>query len=400
DNFTNIKWKREIPGLSHSSPIIWDDKIFVTTAVSEKKDPDLRVGLYGDGTPVENEPVHEWKLICLNKNTGEVIWERTAHKGLPKQKRHPKSTHANPSPATDGKYIVAFFASEGLYCYDMSGELIWEKDLGILRSGPYDAPEFEWGFASSPVVHNGVVIIQCDVLNESFLAALEVNTGRELWRTARQDVATWGTPTIYYNNNKPHIAVNGFKHIGGYDFETGKEVWKLKGGGDVPVPTPVIANQMIFINNAHGRMSPIYAIKTSAEGDISLKNGELSNEHVVWSIKRGASYLPSLIVYEDLLYNCRDNGLLSCYNAKTGELYYKQRLGQMGPGFTASPAASKGKLYFTNEQGNVFVVKPGKEFILIAENSLKDICMSSPAISENILFYKTHHFLIAISENE
>ncbi len=399
NNSTNIKWMRDIPGLSHSSPIMWDDKLFVTAAISTEKNGELKIGRRIGSKPVDKKPVHEWKLFCLDKNTGEIVWEQTAHKGIPKQKRHPKSTHANSTPATDGKYVAAFFASEGLYCYDMSGKLIWEKDFGILKSGPFDGRTFEWGFASSPIIYNGVVIIQCDVVNNSFLAAFDVKTGGELWRAAREDVPAWSTPTIYYNNNIPRIVVNGFKHIGGYDFKTGKEVWKLKGGGDIPVPTPVVAHDMIFINNAHGRMSPIYAIKTSAEGDISLKDGELSNDYVVWSIKRGASYLTSSIVYGDLFYNCRDAGRLNCYDAKTGELYYKKKLGPLGTGFTASPVASNGKLYFTSEQGNVFVVKPGKEFKLLAENSMNDICMATPAISENILFYRTHHYLIAISEN-
>jgi outer membrane protein assembly factor BamB len=397
DNSTNIKWKRDIPGLSHSSPVIWDDKLFITAAVSSEKQSELKVGRGIGSAPVPDEPVHEWKIFCLNKNTGETLWEQTAHTGVPKQKRHPKSTHANATPATDGNYVVAFFASEGLYCYDMSGNLVWKKDFGILVSGPFDARTFEWGFASSPIIHNGVVIVQCDVKGDSFLAAFDVKTGKEIWRTTREDHPAWSTPTIYYYNNIPRIAINGFKHIGGYDFKTGKEVWNLKGGGDIPVPTPIIAHDMIFINNAHGRWSPIYAIKTGAEGDISLKKEELSNDYVVWSISRGASYLPSSMVYGDYLYNCRDSGTLSCFNAVTGELMYKEKLGK-NSGFSASPVASNGKLYFTSEKGEVFVVKPGEEFTVLAENSMNDICMATPAISENVLFYRTHHSLMAISE--
>ncbi|MCP4726187.1 MAG: PQQ-binding-like beta-propeller repeat protein, partial [bacterium] len=360
---------------------------------------ELKVGRGIGSEPVLTEPAHEWKLICIDKNTGETIWEKTAHKGVPKQKRHPKSTHANASPATDGQYVVVFFASEGLYCYDMSGRLVWEKDFGILDVGPFDGRTFEWGFASSPIIYKGVVILQCDVKDDSFLAAYDVKTGRELWRNARESVSAWSTPTIYYHNNIPHIAVNGYEYICGYDFKTGKEVWRLKGGGDIPVPTPIISQGLIFINNAHGKMSPIYAIKTSAEGDISLNEGELSNDYVVWSIKRGASYLPSSIAYGDLFYNCRDNGYLSCFDARTGERLYRERLGEPVSGFSASPVASNGKLYFTGEKGGVFVVKPGKEFKILAENSMNDICMATPAISENVLFYRTQHFLIAISEN-
>ena len=320
------------------------------------------MGLYGNIEPVENEKAHEWKVYCVDKNTGKIIWEKTACKGIPKQKRHPKSTHANSTPVTDGEYVVAFFGSEGLYCYDMKGNLLWEKDFGILESSFFIAPTAEWGFASSPIIHNGVVIVQCDVLKNSFLAALDVKTGKELWRVSRDEVPTWSTPTIYSKRGKTQVIVNGFKHIGGYDFETGEEIWKMSGGGDIPVPTPIIAHDMIFMNSAHGRMSPIYAIRPDSKGDISLKGNETSNDFVVWSIKRGGAYMQTALVYDDLLYNLQGNGSLSCFNAVTGERIYRERLGKVSTGFSASAVASNGKLYFSAEDGTIYVVKPGAEF--------------------------------------
>ncbi|MCP4727969.1 MAG: PQQ-binding-like beta-propeller repeat protein [bacterium] len=399
ESATNIKWKIEIPGLSHSSPIVWDDRLYITAAVSKAENPELKVGLYGSIAPVEDESVHEWKLYCIDKNTGEIIWERIACTGIPKMKRHPKSTHANSTPVTDGNYVVAFFASEGLYCYDMSGNLIWKKDFGILDSGFFQVKEAQWGFAGSPIIHNGVVIIQSDVQENSFLAALDVKTGNEIWRTTREDVPTWSTPTVFTKNQRTQIIVNGFRHAGGYDFETGKEIWKITDGGDIPVPTPIIAHDLIFINSAHGKKSPIYAVKTDAKGDISLKEDETANDNIVWSINRGGSYLVTSIVYGDYFYNCRINGTLMCFNAKTGEQLYRERLGSGVTGFSASPVASNGKLYYTSEEGSVYVIKPGAEFELIAENSMNDICMATPAVSENTLFFRTHHYLIAISED-
>lgn len=392
----NIKWKTEIPGLAHSSPIIWNDRIFITTAISGIENPDLKVGLYGNIEPVEDETIHMWKVYCLDKKTGKIIWEQTACEGIPKVKRHPKSTHANSTPATDGKYVVAFFGSEGLYCYDMNGNLLWKKDFGILDSGFFLVPNAQWGFASSPVIHDGVVVVQCDVQKNSFLAALELKTGKELWQTPREEVPTWSTPTIHTKADQTQIIVNGFKHIGGYDFKTGKELWKMSGGGDIPVPTPVVAHDLIFINNAHGRMSPIYAIKTDARGDISLSENDTSNASIVWSINRGGAYMQTPLIYGDYLYNLRGNGSLTCYRAKTGEIIYKEKVGDMAS-FSASGVAAGGKLYFPSEQGDIFVVKAGPDFELLSANPMNDICMATPAISEGVLFIRSHHFLIAVS---
>jgi outer membrane protein assembly factor BamB len=270
ENGDNIKWRSEVPGLGFSSPVIWEDKIFLTTAISGLENPEMKVGLYGDIDPVEDETVHTWKVLCYNKMNGDLIWEKTACTGVPRVKRHPKSTHANPTIATNGKVVVAFFGSEGLYCYDLNGKLIWKKDLGVLRSNFFIAPEAEWGFASSPVIHKNRVIVQCDVEKNSFLAAFNLSSGKEIWRTPRDEYPTWSTPTVHTFDGKTQIIVNGYKHIGGYDFDSGKEIWKMSGGGDIPVPTPVVAHDLIFINSAHGKLSPIYAIKLSAKGDITL----------------------------------------------------------------------------------------------------------------------------------
>jgi len=394
---TNIKWKVSIPGLAHSSPVIWEDRIFLTTAVSESEDPELKIGLYGSVAPVEDESVHEWIVLCLDKNTGDILWQQIAHKGVPKVKRHPKGTHANSSPATDGNFVVAFFGSEGLYCYDMNGKLVWEKDFGLLDSAFFSMPEAQWGFASSPVIHKGVVVVQCDAMNTAFLAALDIKTGEELWRANREDVPTWSTPTIHDDGERIQIIVNGFKHIGGYDFTTGKEIWKISGGGDIPVPTPVVAGDLVYINSAHGRLSPIYAIRLSSQGDISLKGEATSNESIAWSVSRGGSYMQTPLVYGEYLYNLQWNGALSCYRALTGEIVYgNKQMGKMVP-FSASIVAADGKLYLASEEGDVFVVKAGPEFEVLATNRMGDECMATPAISEGTLFIRTHHLLVAVS---
>ncbi|MDE0301019.1 MAG: PQQ-binding-like beta-propeller repeat protein [Candidatus Poribacteria bacterium] len=395
----NIKWMSLIAGLGHSSPVIWDDRIYITTAISGEKDSPLKVGLYGDVEPVDDESVHEWRVYCLDKNTGEILWKQTAHRGVPKIKRHPKATHANCTPATDGKFLVAFFGSEGLFCYNMDGTPLWKRDLGTLDSGFFYLPEAQWGFASSPVIHQNTVIVQCDVQKNSFIAAFKIEDGESIWKVPRDEVPTWSTPAIHESEGKTQVVVNGYKHIGGYDFETGHELWKLGGGGDIPVPTPVFKDNVAFITNAHGRMSPIYAISLDARGDISPGKNRNAGNNIVWSYDRGGAYMQTPIVYGDYLYSCRDNGVLSCYKTDTGERIYEKRLGRGATGFTASPVAADGKIYFTSEVGDVYVIKAGPEFNVLATNPMGDICMATPAISEGTLFFRTRNHLIAVSEN-
>ena len=393
---THIKWKTAIPGLAHSSPVVWDDRIFVTTAVRNKAEAELKVGLYGDITPVENEGVHSWKIYSIDKTTGEVLWERTAHRGVPRTECHPKSTHANSTPATNGKHVIAFFGSEGLYCYDFEGNLVWKKDLGVLDSNFFLVPEAQWGFASSPVIHGDVVIVQCDVRENSFIAAFRVQDGKELWRTPREDVPTWSTPTVHEEKGRRQVIVNGYKHIGGYDLETGDELWRMTGGGDIPVPTPVVSDGLIFITNAHGLAAPVYAIKTDAIGDISLPEGESTNRYIAWSCRNHGNYLQTVLVHRECLITCNDGGVMIVYEAKTGEIVERKRLGKGGR-FSASPVAADGKLYFTSEDGDIYVLKAAPGFEILATNPMGETTMATPAISEGVLFFRTRGHLVAVS---
>ena len=391
-----VAWKTPIPGLGHSSPIVWQDLVCVTTAISGKPDPELKVGLYGDIKPVDDSTVHTWKVLCLDKATGRVRWEQTAASGVPKIKRHTKATHANSTPATDGQTLVAFFGSEGLFAYDLkSGAPRWKKDLGVLDAGFFMVPDAQWGFASSPVIHQDRVIIQADVQKNSFVAAFSLTDGKEIWRTPRQDVPTWSTPAIHQANGRTEVIVNGWKHIGGYDFATGKELWRMTGGGDIPIPTPVVADSLVYITNAHGSMAPIYAIRAGATGDITPADGQAA-DHIAWMHTREGAYMQTPLVYQGLLYNCRDNGVLSVYDAKTGERRYQQRLAEGRTGFSASPVAAGGHVYFTSEDGDVHVIRAGPSFEPIATNAVGEVCMATPAISEGRIFIRSRGHLIAI----
>jgi outer membrane protein assembly factor BamB len=291
-----------------------------------------------------------------------------------------------------------------LYCYDLTGNPRWQKDLGLLRTSPIvyndaidtNGESLQWGFASSPIIYGGRVFVQCDVLSNGFVAAYEVADGREDWRTRRDDTATWSTPQVCADMPRPQLVVNGWKHMGGYDLKTGEEIWRMSGGGDCPVPTPVAWQGLIFLMSAHGPRSPIYAVRSDAVGDVSLRNGASTNEHVAWSVLRGASYMQTPLIYGSNLYTCHITGVLSCYEAATGKQWYKERLGAGGDGFTASPVAGDDRLYFTSEQGSVYVVKPGTNFTVLATNEMGEVCMATPAISEGTIYFRTQEHLVAV----
>ncbi|MCZ6683042.1 MAG: PQQ-binding-like beta-propeller repeat protein [Planctomycetota bacterium] len=392
----NVKWVTPIPGLAHSSPIIWGDRVYLTTAVSKKKDPELHTGwLQGTGrSPKEAHP-WKWKILCLHKATGEILWRKTAHTGVPKAKRHIKSSHANSTPATDGRHVVAFFGSEGLYCYDRSGKLLWSKDLGLLDAGPYNDLTLQWGFASSPIIHDGKVIVQCDTKKAGFWASFDVETGEELRRVARDEVSTWSTPTVHAGPGRTQVICNGYKHMAGYDLDTGAELWKLHGGGDVPVPTPFVAHNLIYITNGHGRR-PLFVVRPDATGDLTPGEGDNKPAGLAWWSRKNGSYMPTPIVLGDHLYVGGDNGGLKVGDARSGKLIYIERISRDGATFSASPVAAADRLYFTSEDGHVYVVKAGPRFELLATNDMKEVCMATPAISDGQLFVRTRDRLYCL----
>lgn len=395
----NVGWKVAIPGLGHSSPIIWRNQVCVTTAVSQDGQDTLRVGLYGEVDSLDALPVQRWMVYCLDKRTGAILWARTAHEGVPKTKRHPKGTFANATLATNGERIVASFGSEGLYAYGMDGTLRWKVDLGVLDAGFYLDPSAQFGTASSPVIHDGLVVLQADIQRGGFLAAFDLRDGREVWRVPRDDVPTWCTPTVHTVEGRAQIVVNGWRHAGGYDLRTGREIWRLSRGGNTPVPTPIVAHGLIFLTSAQRPLSPIYGIRLTASGDITPGSGVSAGDHIAWSHEREGAYMQTPIVYGDYLYVGRIIGVLNAFEARTGRHAYRARLGQ-GQGFTASAVAADGKLYYTSEDGDVFVVRAGSAFELLAENPLGEVALSSPAVSEGVLYFRTRHHLIAVGGSQ
>ncbi len=395
----NVRWKVPIPGLAHSSPVVWGNKVFITTAISVNPKEETRFGLYGDVAPVKENSKHTWKVYCLDKQTGRVLWEHTAYEGVPKVKRHPKATHASSTPAVDGKHVIALFGSEGLYCYDLNGKLLWKQDLGVLDAGWFYDPDYQWEHASSPIIHKNLVILQADIQKDSFIAAYDIKTGRQVWKTSREEIPSWATPTVYEGKGRAELITNGTKAIRGYDLATGKELWRLTPNSEITTPTPFVAHDLIYVTSGYAPIQPIYAIRPGATGDITLKEGTESNQFIAWSKKRGGPYMPTPIVYADLLYVCSNQGVMTAYNAKTGERVYQQRLADRGGAFTASMVASDGKIYLSSEDGEIFVVKAGPKHELLSINPMGEVLMATPAISDGMLIVRGIKHLFAIVEN-
>ena len=394
----NIKWKTLIPGLAHSSPIIWENKLFVTSAISSKEDVSFKHGLYGDGDASEDKSVHRFNLYCLNKKSGEIQWELTMTEGAPIDKRHIKATYASSTPVTNGKYIVAFFGSQGLYASDMNGKLLWKKDLGRLDIGAYDKPEYEWGGASSPIIYEDKVIVQCDTQNESFVIACDIKSGKTVWKTMRDELPSWGTPTIVKSSKRTELVTNSSNWIYSYNPENGKEIWRLGGSSKITTPTPIFHKDLILVCSGRRPEAPIFAIKAGAEGNISLKEGETSNEFVAWYKLRRGPYMPTPIIYQGYFYALQNQGRFDCYDLETGNDIYRERTKHSGGGFSASPVAADCKIYLPGEDGDIFVIKAGPKFEVLSTNNMGERLMATPAISEGMMFVRAENHLFAIGQ--
>jgi len=387
---SNIRWKTTIPGLAHSSPIVWNDRIFVATAISSRADVSFKRGLYGEGTASEDRTRQQWKLICLDRKSGKILWDRVAYEGEPKEKRHIKATYANSTPATDGEVVVAFFGSQGLYAYDLAGKLLWKRDLGRIDAGAYDDASYEWGTATSPIIYKDTVIVQCDQQKGSFIEAFDRKTGRTVWRTERDELPSWGTPAVYPGPPRVELITNSSNFVRSYDPATGKELWRLGGSSKITAPTPVFGAGLIVVASGRRPEAPIFAIRPGGAGDIT------KTKSIAWQKEQRGSYMPTPLIYGDHLYVLANQGIFDCYDLKTGEEIYRQRIPHQGSGFSASPVVSDGKIYLSSEDGDVVAVKAGREFELLGKNSLGEPIMATPAISGAALLVRTEHQLWAI----
>jgi outer membrane protein assembly factor BamB len=392
-----IRWKVAIPGLAHSSPIVWGDRVFVTSAISSRGKATFKPGLYGEGTASEDRSPHRWVVLAIDKRTGKTLWERTAYEGIPREKRHIKATYANATPATDGRYVIAFFGSHGLHAFDVEGKPLWSKDLGILNAGAYDLPEYEWGTASSPIIYKNLVIVQCDTQSESFVLAADVKTGATVWKTTRKELPSWGTPTVYVaDGRRPELVTNASNFIRGYDPATGEELWRLGGSSKITAPTPVFANSLIIVASGRAPERPIFAIRPGGRGDITPPDGAQLSSSIAWRKTGRGSYMPTPVIYQGLLYVLANQGLLDAYELESGADVYRQRIPHHGSGFSASPVAADGRLYLSSEDGDIFVVKSGRTFELLATNPMGEPLMATPALADGTMYVRGERHAFAI----
>jgi outer membrane protein assembly factor BamB len=389
---TNVLWRAPMEGLGHSSPIVWGDRVYLTTAIAETTDAPTLVLGDSDAAGIDTAPDmtrHRWEILALDKNTGAVLFRKTAHQGLPRLKRHVKASHASATPATDGRSLVALLGTEGLFCFDMEGELRWRADLGLLDVGYWGEPEYQWGAASSPLLFEDLVIVQNDRQKDSFVAAYDLETGKEIWRVARDEKPAWSTPALYRSERGPELVTNGANWIRANDPRSGEELWRLSHGDlQVITPTPIVAGDRVIVTggNPTGAQTT-FAIRPGARGD--------AQNHVLWAAERSSPYTPTPVAYDGILYVIVDNGILSAYDLATGERLYRTRL-EVGAGFSASPIASDGKLYLASEDGALFVVAAGREFRSLARNEMGEPLMATPAVSDRTIYVRGARHLFAI----
>lgn len=392
----NIAWHVKVPGLGHSSPVIMDQQLYLLTAVARDGQAPLQVESGGKPTAADDTGIQDWLLLCYDKRSGKQIWQRTLKQGVPRATRHAKATHANTSVFVSGEKVIAFLGSEGLYAFDRQGRKLWDQDLGVINISKYG---IGWGFSSSPVVHDQHILLVCDDPQNPFLAAHRLSDGQQIWRTSRKGICerSWGTPLVHQEKDRTQVVVNGWPWIVSYDLSSGKELWRVKGGGDNPVPTPFEAHGLFYITNAHGGPSPIFAIRPQASGDLTSKPADPTGKAapIAWRIERGGSYMSTPVVYGDQIYVGSAKGILRSFDAFSGRPLFEDRLG-IRAGVIASLVAGDGKIYCASENGSVYALEHGPKFKLLSENKMGAPCLATPAISAGSLFIRTTQKLVAV----
>ena len=389
----NIAWKREIPGLGWSCPIVWGDHVFLTSALSSAAAETVREGDFLDtGTPKD---AHHWILYAIEAGSGRMVWETELARGRPRISRHMKNTYATETPAADSERVYAHFGHLGTYAVDRRGKVVWSKE--------WPAPEIRYGYgtAASPVLNEGILCIVWDSENQSALIALEAATGREMWTAPRTEGSGWATPHVWQNDGRTEIVVSGKNTVRSYSLD-GKPLWNLTGSTSLAIPSPISADGLLFVGSGFQLESfrPLYAIRPGASGDISLKKGEESNEYIAWCHPRSGPYHPTPAVYQGLIYVLMDRGFLLCHDAKSGtEIYAKQRIARDAGRFSASPWAYNGHVFCLSEEGDTYVIKAGSEFKVVGKNHLEGMAMASPAIAGGSLWIRTRHKLYCIRQD-
>jgi len=391
----NVAWTVDIPGKGWSSPIVWGDRIFVTSAIGGSQAELPKKGLYfGGNRDKPSDKTHFWMVYCIDFNTGRILWEKLAHQAVPKHSLHIKNTYASETPVTDGERVYAYFGNVGLFCYDMDGNELWSKDFGSFKT------RYNWGTAASPVLYKDWLFIVNDNDEQSFAVALGKKTGTQMWRVDRDEKSNWATPYIWETEKRTELVTCGTGKVRSYDLN-GELLWELGGMSNIVIPTPFAKRGLLYITSGYvgDKKRPLFAIRPGAHGDISLKEDRTSNEFIAWSHKQGGPYNPTPIVYGDYLYVLYDRGMLSCYDAETGrEIYTQRQIDPQARAYTSSPLANHGRMFCLSENGDTFVVQAGPQFKLLSKNGLGEMCMATPAAHRGSLIIRTMSKLYRISD--
>jgi outer membrane protein assembly factor BamB len=394
----NVQWKMDIPGLGNSSPIVWGDQIFLTTAVptgtpaqpvasaTPAASPNPRGG-FGGGSGPQTE--HRFDVLCLDRKTGKILWQRTAKTAAPHEGFHSTyGSFASNSPVTDGKHVYAFFGSRGMYCFDMKGNLVWEKDFGVKMR-----MRMAFGEGTAPVLSGDRLVLVYDHEGDSFIVALDRTSGKEIWKVNRDEKSNWSTPLVVEYGGRKQVVVSASKKVRSYDLETGRLIWECGGLGANTIPQPVRQDGLVFVMSGY-RDPMLMAIRLGREGDLT------GSDAIVWSQTKGNSYTPSPVIFDNKLYALTDNGMVSCYDARTGEPYYHQVRLPKTYNFKSSPVGANGKLYLASENEDVIVLRMGEKFEVLATNTMPDqVFIATPAITGGEIFLRSKSRLYCIRES-
>lgn len=396
DRKTNVTWTSEIPGWGWSSPIVWGDRVFVTSVHAEEPYQGPQKGMYlGQGRQEPPKGVHHWMVYCLGLETGKVLWKHEAHRGEPGFPRHPKNTYASETPTTDGERLYVLFGDLGLYAYDFAGRPLWSK--------PIEAKKTKWGYgsAASPIVHDGQVIMVYDNEEASYIASYDAATGAQKWRIERDEPTTWATPLLWRNELRTEIVVAGKNRNRSYGLD-GSLLWDFDGHmSSLTIPSPFASDGLLYITSGYfaDNPRPAFAILPGGSGDIGLGDGAVANRYIRWYQPTAGPYNPTPIVYRGLYYTLLDRGFLTCHDAKTGEEIYEKRRFSGAPTFAASPWAYNGKVFFLSEDGETFVIEAGREYKEIRANSLDELSLSTPSIAQGKLLIRTASRVYCLSNS-
>jgi outer membrane protein assembly factor BamB len=399
----NVKWKVKIPGSGTATPIIWNNMVFVQTAVSAKKTaqagnagenrtitvaqpPRRGGGGFGGQRGARPTETYQFTLLCLDRNTGKTLWQKVAREEVPHEGHHPDHGFSSHSPSTDGKHVYAYFGSRGLHCYDMKGNPKWSKDLGKMQT------KMQFGEGSSPALFGDTIVIQWDHEGEDFIIALNKETGKEKWKQPRSEDTSWAAPLIVQHGGQTQVVTSATRKIRSYDLASGKQLWECAGMTANAIPTPVAGNGMVYATSGF-RGNALLAIRLGKQGDLT------GTDAIAWSHNRSTPYVPSPLLYGDRIYFfASNNGVLSCFDAKTGQpILNAERISDL-PGVYASPVGAGGKVYLVGRNGTTVVLKRSDKLEVLASNKLDDGFDASPAVAGKELFLRGREYLYCIAE--